>query len=74
MAVCVVYLLVTVSWVDLQFMIVTFPGQIHSLFGLERFLPISVLGLIHILKAAYSVTFDLLILELMFLFFKNTVK
>ena len=25
-------------------------------------------------KAAYSVTFDLLILELMFLFFKNTVK
>ena len=26
------------------------------------------------LKAAYSVTFDLLILELMFLFFKNTVK
>ena len=27
-----------------------------------------------ILKAAYSVTFDLLILELMFLFFKNTVK
>ena len=27
-----------------------------------------------LLKAAYSVTFDLLILELMFLFFKNTVK
>ena len=26
------------------------------------------------LKAAYSVTFDLLILELMFLFFKNTAK
>ena len=26
------------------------------------------------LKAAYSITFDLLILELMFLFFKNTVK
>ena len=26
------------------------------------------------LKAAYSATFDLLILELMFLFFKNTVK
>ena len=26
------------------------------------------------LKAAYSVTFDLLILELMFLFLKNTVK
>ena len=26
------------------------------------------------LKAAYSVTFDILILELMFLFFKNTVK
>ena len=25
-------------------------------------------------KAAQSVTFDLLILELMFLFFKNTVK
>ena len=25
-------------------------------------------------KAAYSVTFDLLLLELMFLFFKNTVK
>ena len=25
------------------------------------------------IKAAYSVTFDLLILELMFLFFKNTV-
>ena len=25
-------------------------------------------------KAAYSVTFDLLILEQMFLFFKNTVK
>ena len=25
------------------------------------------------LKAAYSVTFDLLILEIMFLFFKNTV-
>ena len=25
-------------------------------------------------KAALSVTFDLLILELMFLFFKNTVK
>ena len=25
-------------------------------------------------KAAYSVTFDLLILELTFLFFKNTVK
>ena len=25
-------------------------------------------------KAAYSVTFDLIILELMFLFFKNTVK
>ena len=25
-------------------------------------------------KAAYSVTFDFLILELMFLFFKNTVK
>ena len=25
-------------------------------------------------KAAYSVTFDLLIFELMFLFFKNTVK
>ena len=25
-------------------------------------------------KAAYSVTFDLLILEFMFLFFKNTVK
>ena len=25
-------------------------------------------------KAAYSVTFDLLILELMFLFFNNTVK
>ena len=27
-----------------------------------------------VVKAAYSVTFDLLILELMFLFFKNTVK
>ena len=26
------------------------------------------------IKAAYSVTFDLLILELMFLFFKNTAK
>ena len=26
------------------------------------------------IKAAQSVTFDLLILELMFLFFKNTVK
>ena len=26
------------------------------------------------LKAAYSVTFDLLILKIMFLFFKNTVK
>ena len=26
------------------------------------------------IKAAYSVTFDLFILELMFLFFKNTVK
>ena len=26
------------------------------------------------IKAAYSVTFDLLILELMFLFFKNTVN
>ena len=26
------------------------------------------------LKAAYSVTFDLLILEQMFLFFQNTVK
>ena len=26
------------------------------------------------LKAAYSVTFDLFILEIMFLFFKNTVK
>ena len=26
------------------------------------------------IKAALSVTFDLLILELMFLFFKNTVK
>ena len=26
------------------------------------------------LKAAYSETFDLLILEIMFLFFKNTVK
>ena len=25
-------------------------------------------------KAAYSVTFDLLILKIMFLFFKNTVK
>ena len=25
-------------------------------------------------KAAYSVTFDILILELMFLFFKNKVK
>ena len=25
-------------------------------------------------KAAYSVIFDLLILELMFLFFKNTIK
>ena len=25
-------------------------------------------------KAAYSVTFDLLIFEIMFLFFKNTVK
>ena len=50
MAVCVVYLLVTKSWVDLQFMIVTFPCQIHSLFGLERFLPINILGLIHILN------------------------
>ena len=28
----------------------------------------------YIFKAAYSVTFDLLILEQMFLFFKNTVK
>ena len=27
-----------------------------------------------IFKAAYSVTFDLLILKIMFLFFKNTVK
>ena len=27
-----------------------------------------------VLKAAYSVTFDLLILKIMFLFFKNTVK
>ena len=26
------------------------------------------------IKAAYSVTFDLLIFEIMFLFFKNTVK
>ena len=26
------------------------------------------------LKAAYSVTFDLLFFEIMFLFFKNTVK
>ena len=33
------------------------------------------LGIVGIcVKAAYSVTFDLLILELMFLFFKNTVK
>ena len=31
-------------------------------------------GTLVTLKAAYSVTFDLLILELMFLFFKNTVK
>ena len=31
-------------------------------------------GLNKLLKAAKSVTFDLLILELMFLFFKNTVK
>ena len=30
--------------------------------------------LFQIIKAAQSVTFDLLILELMFLFFKNTVK
>ena len=29
---------------------------------------------IMLLKAAYSVTFDLLILEIMFLFFKNTVE
>ena len=29
---------------------------------------------IEILKAAYSVTFDLLVLELIFIFFKNTVK
>ena len=28
----------------------------------------------HMIKAAYSVTFDLLILKIMFLFFKNTVK
>ena len=28
----------------------------------------------YVVKAAYSVTFDLLILEIMFLFFKNTVK
>ena len=27
-----------------------------------------------IIKAAWSVTFDLLILEIMFLFYKNTVK
>ena len=27
-----------------------------------------------IVKAAYSVTFDLLILKLLFLFFKNTVQ
>ena len=26
------------------------------------------------IKAAYSVTFDLIIFEIMFLFFKNTVK
>ena len=29
---------------------------------------------IMLIKAAYSVTFDLLILEIKFLFFKNTVK
>ena len=32
------------------------------------------LQLVHFFKAALSVTFDLFILELMFLFFKNTVK
>ena len=31
-------------------------------------------GLYIAFKAAYSVTFDLLILKIMFLFFKNTVK
>ena len=31
-------------------------------------------GRICVIKAAQSVTFDLLILKIMFLFFKNTVK
>ena len=37
-------------------------------------IPYSMGNHLYHIKAAYSVTFDLLILELMFLFFKNTVK
>ena len=39
-----------------------------------RGLPSSLSFFANKFKAAYSVTFDLLILKIMFLFFKNTVK
>ena len=47
----------------LQFVIVVFPDHTHLL----------LFKMLHV-KAAESVTFDLLILKIIFLFFKNTVK
>ena len=47
--------------------------QLPTLLGQKRKVAFHQFFLI-LVKAAYSVTFDLLILELMFLFFKNTVQ